>query len=91
MINTTVRLDEIDYETRDPGMLVESIRVRGIAIPVHVNRVGDRYVCTDGHKRLSACAILAKEDEKYARIPVLLKNDYSKSGSSFWGNTQNRH
>ncbi len=91
MINTVVKLDEIEYIPCDPGNLVDSIRKRGIAIAVQVNQVENGYVCIDGNKRLSACAILAKEDEKYQKIPVVLMNNYSKAGSGFWGNTQNHH
>lgn len=91
MINTTVDLNEIEYEACDPGSLTDSIRMRGIAIPVAVNRTEHGFVCVDGRKRLSACAILAAENPRFARIPVVLMNDYSKAGSSFWGNTQNHH
>ena len=91
MINTTVNIDEITYEYEDPGNLLESIRKRGIAIPVHVSRTDGGYICTDGRKRLSACEQLQKENPKFARIPVMIDNDYSKAGSAFWGNTQNKH
>lgn len=91
MINTIVNLSEIEYEPCDPGMLLESIGKRGVAIPVEVNRKDGGYVCIDGRKRLSACAILAKSDVRFARIPVVLMNDYSHAGSAFWGNTQNHH
>lgn len=91
MINTIVNLSEIQYEPCDPGELLDSIRVRGVAIPVEVNRSAGGYICVDGRRRLSACAILSREDIRFARIPVVLMNDYSHAGSSFWGNTQNRH
>lgn len=91
MINTIVNLDEIQYEYQDPGNLIESIRMHGMAIAVQVNVTEHGYVCVDGRRRLSACAILAKQDPKFSRIPVVLMNDYSRAGSSFWGNTQNLH
>ncbi|MCH4020111.1 MAG: ParB/RepB/Spo0J family partition protein [Erysipelotrichaceae bacterium] len=91
MINTIVNLDEIQYEYQDPGNLTESIRTHGMAIAVQVNVTEHGYVCVDGRRRLSACAILAKQDPKFSRIPVVLMNDYSRAGSSFWGNTQNLH
>lgn len=91
MINTIVNLDEITYEPEDPGNLLESIEKRGIAIAVQVNRCEHGYVCVDGRKRLSACAVLAEKDPKFRRIPVVLMNDYSKAGSLFWGHTQNHH
>ncbi|MDD6674600.1 MAG: ParB N-terminal domain-containing protein [Lactimicrobium massiliense] len=91
MINTIVDLDEIQYEYQDPGNLTESIRTHGMAIAVQVNVTEHGYVCVDGRRRLSACAILAKQDPKFSRIPVVLMNDYSRAGSSFWGNTQNLH
>lgn len=91
MINTIVALNEISYAQCEPGELIDSIRQRGIAIPVQVKKRDGFYECVDGRKRLSACEILAKEDPKYARIPIMILNDFSKSGSSFWGNTQNHH
>ena len=86
-----MNLDEIQYEYQDPGNLTESIRTHGMAIAVQVNVTEHGYVCVDGRRRLSACAILAKHDPKFSRIPVVLMNDYSRAGSSFWGNTQNLH
>jgi ParB-like chromosome segregation protein Spo0J len=91
MINTIVSLDEIKYKEEDPQALLESIRNRGVAIPVQVNQRDGYYECVDGNKRLSACALLAKKDKKFKRIPIMILNDFSKSGSSFWGNTQNHH
>ena len=91
MINKTVNIDEIQYETKDPGNLLESIEKRGIAIPVQVNVTDSGYQCVDGNRRLSACAILKDKNEKFSRIPVMILNDYSKAGSAFWGNTQNKH
>ena len=91
MINTIVALNEIHYEKKEPGALLDSIRKRGIAIPVQVNRRDNLYECVDGNRRLSACKILGKENDKFLRIPVMILNDFSKSGSSFWGNTQNHH
>lgn len=91
MINTIVPLDEIDFEPCEPGSLLESIAQRGIAIPVHVNRTGSRYTCVDGRKRLTACLRLMEREPRLKRVPVMIRNDFSKSGSGFWGNTQNRH
>lgn len=91
MINTIVQLNEIHYEKKEVGDLLASIRKRGIAIPVQVNKRDGYYECADGNKRCSACEILQQEDVKYARIPIMILNDYSKSGSAFWGNTQNHH
>ena len=64
---------------------------RGIAIPIHVEKYEDKYKCIDGHKRLTCALELSKENDKYRRIPIMILNDYSKAGSSFWGNTQNKH
>ena len=83
MINTIVDLNEITFEEEDPGRLVDSIKVRGVAIPVAVDRTEHGYCCVDGRKRLTACLRLSKEDPRFARIPVVLMNDYSKAGSGF--------
>ncbi len=91
MINKKVPLDQIRYETKETGNLLLSIRERGVAIPVQVDEEENGYVCIDGHKRLSACALLAEEDSKFAMIPVMIRNNYTKAGSGFWGNTRNKH
>lgn len=92
MINTIVMLDEIDYIPCDvEPFLYESIEKRGIAIPVKVRVLENGYECVDGHKRLTVCNKLSKKDAKFLRIPVMLVNDFSKAGSGYWGNTQNKH
>lgn len=90
MINTTVDIDTITFEEEDPGILLDSIAKRGIAIPVHVNKTETGYACTDGRKRLTACRILSKNDTKFRRIPILIMNDYSLQGNPFWG-SKNHH
>lgn len=90
MINSTVNLDEIRFEEEEPGDLLESIRIRGIAIPVHVYRSEEGYVCADGRKRLTAAKRLLNEKPGIERIPVFIKGDYSKAGCSFWG-AKNHH
>lgn len=92
MINTVCDIEEIRYKKKDCERLLSSIEKRGVAIPVQVNACKDGgYECVDGNVRLSACAILAMKDVRFRRIPIMILNDYSKSGSSFWGNTQNKH
>lgn len=91
MINTIVDIKQIHYTKVDPGNLLHSIEKRGVAIPVQVNVRDGYYECIDGNKRLSACQILMQINEKFSKIPVVLMNDYSKSGSGFWGNTRNHH
>lgn len=46
--------------------------------------------CVDGHKRLSACSVLEKTENKEMEINCMITNDYSKSGSTFWG-ARNHH
>lgn len=92
MINTIADLRTIQYEpTEVDPVLLKSIQERGIAIPVRVRRTESGYECVDGRKRLSACAELAVREERFLQIPIMILNDFSKSGSSFWGNTQNKH
>ena len=90
MINTTVSLEEISFEESDPGDLLESIRIRGIAIPVHVVRTEGGYRCVDGRKRLTACRMLEQEKPGINRVPVFIKGDYTNAGSAFWG-AKNHH
>jgi len=90
MINTIVDLSSITFqECQVEDAFLESIAKHGIAIPVQVKKEADgSYLCVDGNKRLSACKKLYPNRN---RIPVMITNDFSKSGSSFWGNTQNHH
>ena len=90
MINTTVLLDEISFEEEDPGDLLDSIRIRGIAIPVKVAHDGDHYCCVDGRKRLTAAKRLRNEKTGIERIPVFICGDYTKAGCTFWG-PKNHH
>ena len=72
--------------------LLESIAERGIAIAIKVRQIDDDlYECVDGHKRLNALAILAAHDERFLMVPCVIKNDFSKAGSTYWGNTKNKH
>ena len=92
MINTMGPILAIDFEEEEPGeVLLASIRERGIAIPVHVDRKEDgRFQCVDGRRRLTACARLKEKNARFGRIPVLIMNDYSQAGNSFWG-AKNHH
>ena len=91
MINTIVDIDLIEFEYKEDDELIASIKKRGIAIPVQVEKYEKKYKCIDGSKRLTAAFILSKENVKFRNIPIMILNDYSKAGSSFWGNTQNKH
>ena len=92
MINTIVTIDEIQYETVAVSQeLIDSIKNHGIAIPIQVNQIANGYVCVDGNKRLSARQIISQSDVRFKRIPICILNNFSKSGSGFWGNTQNHH
>lgn len=92
MINKKVSLSEIIWEECEVSEeLIGSIRTRGVAIPVKVNETEDGYECRDGRKRLTACRILSQENERFARVPVMILNNFTKAGSAYWGNTQNKH
>ena len=92
MINKSVPLQEIIFEKTDVDHdFLESIRTRGIAIPVKVIKTDKGYVCRDGNRRLSAASVLAGENSRFINVPVMIVNDFSKAGSAYWGNTKNRH
>lgn len=90
MINTTILLSEIDFEEEEPGLLLDSIEKRGIAIPVAVIRNGNRYTCIDGRKRLSAAKRLLHKKTGIERIPAAVHQDHSHAGNAFWG-AKNHH
>ena len=85
MTNDTILLSEIIFEEAEPGELLDSIAVRGIAIPVAVIQKDGHYVCTDGRKRLTAAKRLG-----IARIPVALHQDRTHAGNPYWG-AKNHH
>lgn len=87
MINKKIKINEIKF-TYKPynNSLLESIKARGICLPVKVNEENDSYICIDGHKRLSVL-----QDLNIDYVVVMINNDFSKAGSSFWGNTRNKH
>ena len=91
MINKKVHISKIHFTHIESESLIESIAKRGVAIAVQVNVHDDYYECLDGNKRLTACKILSLQDKKFEIVPVMIMNDYSKAGSAFWGNTQNKH
>ena len=79
MINKKVHISKIHFTHIESKSLIDSIAKRGVAIAVQVNVHDDYYECLDG------------KDKKFEMIPVMIMNDYSKAGSAFWGNTQNKH
>lgn len=92
MILKYLPLEEIRYQKRDyPIELKQSIINRGIVIAVKVKVTEDGYECVDGHKRCTILKELSTSNDKFKRVPCTLINDFSKSGSAYWGNTQNRH
>lgn len=46
--------------------------------------------CVDGHKRLSACAILEQRDKCEIEVNCMITNDFTKAGSNYWG-ARNHH
>ena len=91
MINKKVHISKIHFMHIESETFIDSIAKRGVAIAVQVNAYDDYYEYVDGNKRLTACEILSLQDKKFEMVPVMIMNDYSKAGSAFWGNTQNKH
>lgn len=59
------------YSIQGIEQLAENIRTVGLLHPVRVVRVdGSTCRCIDGHRRLSAYRLLAKEDENFRSIPA---------------------
>lgn len=91
MIVKKILLNNILFNQVDvTNELIESIEQRGISIPVKVKFNGDTYECIDGHKRCSACLILSNRQNKEMEIYCAISNDFSKSGSNYWG-ARNTH
>jgi hypothetical protein len=66
--------------------LMESVSRAKIQFAIKVKVDGDKYICLDGNKRLSIVNDLNLD----ISIPVVLTNDFSKQGSTFWG-AMNHH
>lgn len=87
MINKKISVKEIEFNYVEYKQdLYESIKERGVSIPVKVLRDKNGYKCIDGHKRLSIL-----QDLHIETVTIMLKNDFSKAGSGYWGNTRNKH
>ncbi|MEG0077341.1 ParB/Srx family N-terminal domain-containing protein [Anaerorhabdus sp.] len=71
--------------------LLESVENRGIIIPVKVEAIDqDTYRCVDGHKRLNAISRIEEKTKQEMEVFCMLTNDFSKSGSTYWG-ARNHH
>lgn len=87
---TYITLDQIDFQEVDyRTSLYESIKRKGITIPIKASIIHNRYYCKDGNKRLSIIKRLKKEgiDKK---IAVIATNDGSTRSSECW-NSRNTH
>lgn len=88
MIIKKVLLQEIDYEKKEyDKSLMDSIKRQGVTIPIKVSYKNDRYQCIDGHKRITILNELYSNDY---RVLITIANDFTKSGSNFWG-IKNHH
>ncbi|MFV0552597.1 MAG: ParB/Srx family N-terminal domain-containing protein [Anaerorhabdus sp.] len=70
--------------------LIMSIAQRGIIIPIKVMINDEGIYCVDGHKRCSACQILEETENREIEVNCMITNDFSKSGSTYWG-AHNHH
>ena len=87
MINKKIDINSIKFVyTKYDEVLYESIKNKGLFIAVKVCINGDDYICIDGNKRLSVLKDLGIKE-----VFVMIKNDFSKAGSMYWGNTRNKH
>ena len=92
MINKIVNINDIVFKEVEYGdELYDSILNRGVAIPIKVIKKDRKYECIDGNKRLSILKKLSKINKKFEKVYIMIVNDFSKSGSGFWGNTRNKH
>ena len=92
MILKYIDIRKIKFQKKTyPEELKKSIINRGIAIAIKVKVTEDGYECVDGHKRCTILEELSLLDKKYEKVACTLVNDFSKAGSAYWGNTQNRH
>ena len=87
MINKKIDINSIKFVySKFDEVLYESIKSKGLFIAVKVCMNDDGYVCIDGNKRLSVLKDLGIKE-----VFVMIKNDFRKAGSTYWGNTRNKH
>ncbi len=74
-----MKLEDITYQyTEYPRSLYDSVKRIGFSFPITLRVEGDRYLCLDGHKRLSVLHDLLAEDPAYKRgdrVKVIIKNN----------------
>lgn len=85
-----IKLDikDIEFEYKDyDETLYKSVERIGFSFPISVNIECDKYVCLDGHKRLSVLHDILKNNPDYKRgsqVTVLIKNNNNARSSDCW-------
>lgn len=89
-----VNVNDISYVTTEYAMcLKESIERMGLCFAIKVKVCDGKYICQDGHKRLSAIHDLLSEGKAASRIVfvnVIVVNDGSTRSNDCW-NGRNSH
>ena len=70
-------IDEIDFKPCEySDALRDSLLRMGQGFPIHVKLKDNKYVCIDGHKRLSAISDILKKDPEHSlkNIKILIVN-----------------
>ena len=85
-----IKLDikDIEFEYKEyDELLYNSIERIGFSFPISVNVTDDKYICIDGHKRLSVLQDILKNNPDYKRgsqVTVLVKNNNNARSSDCW-------
>lgn len=84
----SLNLSDIEFEKRAyESSLKDSILRRGLAFPIKIKFENEKYICLDGHKRLTILEELFHIDPNHRyvkKIPVILINTDLNRSNDCW-------
>lgn len=83
-----VKIYDIEFEYQNyPPTLYDSVMRIGFSFPIHVIQRENRYICKDGHKRLSVLQDILQANPDYKRgneVCVLIDNSDNPRSNDCW-------
>ncbi len=83
-----VNINDIEFEYKEyEQSLYQSVERIGFSFPISVNIIDNKYICIDGHKRLSVLKDILMNNPDYKRgseVVVLVKNNENSRSQDCW-------
>ena len=83
-----VDISQINYQYRDYDQnLYDSVMRIGFSFPIQLIIKDNKYICLDGHKRLSVLQDILEKNPQYKRgsqVYVLIKNNDNIRSNDCW-------